>query len=256
MVEELHYDEWDKVSQLFAPHTLAKSLIFPCMKKGLGSIIVDNPDSPSVAMYSTPLMVFVAGDANSPTAKEMVMSVQPYVLFMTYDKNWKILLEREWGDKLVTDVRTHMDHSTLDIHHLRELKSGLKQEYALKKLDLAAAVQIKNDYSIPIRLYFGSIKSLVEKGIGFCVMQGDKVASIAYTSFPFIDEFEIQVFTEESLEYRRKGLATIASAALLVYALERGLTPHWDAANENSIKLALKLGYSNPKTWEAYYRKE
>ena len=256
MVEELDYDEWDKIAQLFAPHILANSLIFPCMKKGLGSVFVDNTDSPSVAMYSTPLMVFVAGDANSPTAKEMTESVQPYVLFMTYENDWKVLLKQEWGNDLVTDIRTHMDHSTLNIQHLRELKSRLGPEYTLKRLDLQAAIQIKNDYSIPVRLYFGSIKNLVEKGIGFCVMQGDKVVSLAYTPFPFIDEFEIQVFTEDSLDYRRKGLATIASAALLEYALERKLTPNWDAANENSIKLALKLGYSNPKTWEAYYRKE
>ena len=87
-------------------------------------------------------------------------------------------------------------------------------------------------------------------------MQGEKVVSLAYTPFPFIDEFEIQVYTEDSVEYRRKGLATAVSAALIEYGLERGLTPHWDAANETSLKLALKIGYSNPKKWEAYYRKE
>ncbi|TFG94575.1 GNAT family N-acetyltransferase, partial [Candidatus Thorarchaeota archaeon] len=37
--------------------------------------------------------------------------------------------------------------------------------------------------------------------------------------------------------------------------LENNLVPHWDAANEQSVKLALKLGYSNPKTWEVYFYK-
>ena len=36
-------------------------------------------------------------------------------------------------------------------------------------------------------------------------------------------------------------------------ALEKNLVPHWDAANEASVKLALKLGYTNPVSWDAYY---
>ncbi|MGD9397060.1 MAG: GNAT family N-acetyltransferase, partial [Candidatus Thorarchaeota archaeon] len=49
--------------------------------------------------------------------------------------------------------------------------------------------------------------------------------------------------------------ATAASAALMIHALENGIVPQWDAANEPSIKLALKLGYTNPDHWEAYYLK-
>ncbi|MHA2273999.1 MAG: GNAT family N-acetyltransferase [Candidatus Hodarchaeales archaeon] len=30
------------------------------------------------------------------------------------------------------------------------------------------------------------------------------------------------------------------------------MTPCWDAANEPSIHLAKKLGYSNPESWVAY----
>ena len=105
-------------------------------------------------------------------------------------------------------------------------------------------------------MYFGKIENLVKTGFGFCILdENDKLASCAYTPFPFTDEFEIQVFTENSPEYRRKGLATVVSAALIEYGLERNLIPHWDAASESSVKLALKLGYSKPKTWEAFYYK-
>ena len=256
MMEELDYDEWDSVARLFAPHILARSLIFPCMKIGLGSMTVDDKESPKVAIYSTPLMIFVAGNANSPIAQEIVRSLQPYILFIAYDDNWKTLLKQEWGKKLVTDIRTHLDHSTLDIQHLKNLKNGLGSKYILKKIDIQDVTQIKDNYSIPIRLYFGDINRLVENGLGFCILHGERVVSLAYTPFPFIDEFEIQVYTEDSQEYRGKGLATVVSAALLEYGLKKGLVPHWDAANKAAVKLALKLGYSKPRTWEAYYRKE
>jgi GNAT superfamily N-acetyltransferase len=144
----------------------------------------------------------------------------------------------------------------LSLEHLKILKGNLGRGYSLNMLDIEAAAQIIENYAIPIRLYFGSIENLVERGIGFCIMKGEKLVSVAYTPFPFIDDFEIQVYTENSPEYRRKGLGTIVSAALVEYGLVNNLVPHWDAANEASVKLALKLGYSNPKTWEAYYYKK
>ncbi|TFG30915.1 GNAT family N-acetyltransferase, partial [Candidatus Thorarchaeota archaeon] len=88
---------------------------------------------------------------------------------------------------------------------------------------------------------------------GFCIKHEGKVVSIASTFTPFIDEFEIQVMTNDDSRYRRKGLATVVSAALLVYALEHGLVPQWDAANESSVKLAKKLGYTNPIKWNSFY---
>ncbi|MCJ7817924.1 MAG: GNAT family N-acetyltransferase, partial [Candidatus Thorarchaeota archaeon] len=143
---------------------------------------------------------------------------------------------------------------SLDLEHLRELKKGLPEGYLLKKIDYEVLPQINQEYTIQILSYLGNLQNLVETGIGFCILQNDKLVSYAYTPFPFTDEFEIQVFTENT-KYRRKGLATVVSAALIEYGLENNLVPHWDAANESSVKLALKLGYINPKTWEAYYYK-
>lgn len=255
MVEELDLNEWDKVAQLFASHILTKSVIHPCVHAGIGSITVDNTDTPIVAMYNTPLMNFGAGSVDSPSAQEMVKSVPPYVIFTSNDDGWKNLLKSEWDEKFVTETRTHLDHSTLNLSHLRNLKGKLESEYTLRELHFEAVSQIKEDYSIPIRLYFGSLKGLVERGIGFCVMEEEKLVSVAYTPFPYVDDFEIQVYTDDSLKYRRKGLGTVVSAALIEYGLENGLTPHWDAANETSVKLALKLGYTNPTEWEVYYHK-
>ncbi|TFG31383.1 GNAT family N-acetyltransferase [Candidatus Thorarchaeota archaeon] len=122
-------------------------------------------------------------------------------------------------------------------------------------MDREVLPQINDEYAIQIQMYFGNIENLIESGFGFCVLHNKRLVSYAYTAFPFINEFEIQVFTENSPEYRRKGLATVVSAALIEYGLERNLIPHWDAANEASVKLALKLGYRNPIKWDAYYYK-
>ncbi|MFW9965387.1 MAG: GNAT family N-acetyltransferase, partial [Candidatus Sifarchaeia archaeon] len=108
--------------------------------------------------------------------------------------------------------------------------------------------------AIHIPTFFGSSETFHKMGIAYSISYEGKVVSMASTYMPFTNEFEIQVNTFDP-RHRRKGLATVASAALILHALEHGLVPQWDAANEASMNLALKLGYTNPDPWEAYYLK-
>ena len=61
---------------------------------------------------------------------------------------------------------------------------------------------------------------------------------------------EIQIDTKES--YRRKGLAYICGAKLILECLERGWYPSWDAQNLCSVALAEKLGYHFDHAYPAY----
>lgn len=74
------------------------------------------------------------------------------------------------------------------------------------------------------------------------------------TSYTIYDEgIEIEVCTHP--DHRRKGLATIVCAALILYCLDRGKYPNWDAANLNSVALAQKLGYTMEELCDTYYIK-
>ena len=53
-------------------------------------------------------------------------------------------------------------------------------------------------------------------------------------------------------EERRKGLACIACASLILRCLEEGLYPSWDAHNMGSVRLAEKLGYEFDHEYAAY----
>jgi len=52
---------------------------------------------------------------------------------------------------------------------------------------------------------------------------------------------ELNIITDPA--FRTKGLATIVAAKLIIDCLEKGWAPHWDAANDACLHLALKLGY-------------
>ena len=61
---------------------------------------------------------------------------------------------------------------------------------------------------------------------------------------------EIEIDTNE--KYRRKGLAYICGAKLILECLKRNLYPSWDAQNKWSLALAEKLGYHYSHTYNAY----
>ncbi len=53
-------------------------------------------------------------------------------------------------------------------------------------------------------------------------------------------------------DFRRKGLAYICGAKLILECLDRRLYPGWDAQNKWSAALAQKLGYHIEREYTAY----
>ena len=51
-------------------------------------------------------------------------------------------------------------------------------------------------------------------------------------------EGHIEIEVDTASEEQRKGLATIASAALILRCLDEDLYPSWDAQNKISVRLA------------------
>ena len=61
---------------------------------------------------------------------------------------------------------------------------------------------------------------------------------------------EIQVDTRK--DFRRQGLALACSSAFVLECLEKKLIPNWDAANQQSVELAEKLGYMFEREYQVY----
>jgi len=65
----------------------------------------------------------------------------------------------------------------------------------------------------------------------------------------------IEVSVSVAPEHRMRGMATVLSAYLVMWCLENGVQPHWDAANPESCRLAEKLGYTRAGTYRAHLLK-
>ncbi len=254
MITDWTDDDRSRLYHLFDTFKTGRAVIFPALSQGRGQIWVDSIDSPTVAKFRLNTLIFFAGNSNSVFAKEILQTIEPMQPLFVPD-DWIDFLEEEWGDRLGKQKRTRMSPDSLDLEYLRELRNRLPNEYKLERVDLKTAKRLDKRKHVHIALYYDGSDDFVENGIGFCIKHDDKVISLASTYTPYTDKFEIQVDTIDDPRYRQKGLATSVCAALMTYALENDVVPHWDAANEASVQLALKLGYTNPYDWNVFYLK-
>ena len=82
------------------------------------------------------------------------------------------------------------------------------------------------------------------------ILKAGQIVAGASSYTRYKEGIEIEVDTVES--ERKKGLATVVCAALILRCLDEGLYPSWDAQNMNSVHLAEKLGYEFSHEYTAY----
>ncbi|MFW9794887.1 MAG: GNAT family N-acetyltransferase [Candidatus Thorarchaeota archaeon] len=254
MIVEWDSEDRSKIRPLFETHKRGRAIIFPTLDLGRGTVWVNSLETPSVTRLQLVMFNVLAGDSSSPDAAEIARMIEPMQIVIGPDEGWNRIFKELWGERLGVQPRTLFSEKSLDLEHLRHLREQLPSGYRLERMDVGAIRQVDKRIAWHIPTFFGNSEDFYENGIAYCIKYQGKVVSMASTLTPYTDMFEIQVDTFEK-DHRRKGLATAVSAALMVHAIERGITPYWDAANETSIQLALKLGYTDPDPWEAFYLK-
>ena len=97
---------------------------------------------------------------------------------------------------------------------------------------------------------FESKEAYLRLGRGMVLMKGGRIVSGASSYSRYREGIEIEVDTVP--EERKRGLATIVCAALILNCLEEGLYTSWDAQNLTSVHLAEKLGYELDHEYAVY----
>ena len=107
--------------------------------------------------------------------------------------------------------------------------------------------------SVVPQFFWNNADDFITDGIGYSLIEKDKIAATAYSAFVHGDKLEIGIETVE--QFRGKGYAEKVCAKLIDYCLERNIEPIWSCKFENqaSFKLAQKLGFE-PTIMIPFYR--
>ncbi len=242
------------LERLFESSQRGRAFISAILELGIGTIKVDSEHEPQVALLSYPPLNAIGGKVIAAEESGILEDFPRGNLLIVPDEEWESLLRKSWGDDLKSIPRTRLSTDHLSTRRLKQLKRSLPQGFEMKRLDSGLLERADPSMKEHVSMFWNSPEHFLAKGFGFCISHDKRVVSMASTFVPFVHEFEIQVDTVDSVEYRRKGFATAVCVALLEHGLKNGLVPCWDAANEASVKMALKLGYTNPDPYKAYVR--
>jgi len=222
---------------------------------------VDEFENPEVIIFMCQQWAcYLAGNSRSKNLKEFLVKIPEKAFIYTTQDDWELRLKAHWK-YFGYFPRTELSAQNLSLQNIRRLLTQLPERYKMKKVDLDVAKQILrqklSDHWVNAINFIGGPEKFVEEGVGFCILEGNKVISIVMSfkaSVPITQSMEIDVVTHP--DYRGLGLATLVSAKLIEYCLERGIEPHWDAANQISVRLAKKLGFTDPEPYRCYYWRE
>ena len=225
-----------------------ETLIYSCLQNVMGKIYVTDTENPRSAFAFIGCFGFLAGEPDH----ELVLSKPDgFVIMVPQNEEWAALIEDCYPDaKRVTRYAIRKD-TCFDKAALRKELEKLPEGYELKPIDSALYDQcLENPVTRDFVSPFGSSEKYLELGRGMVITKDGRIVSGASSYTRYREGIEIEVDTAES--ERRKHLATIACAALILRCLKEGLYPSWDAQNMNSVRLAEKLGYEFDHEYAAY----
>ena len=206
---------------------------------GTGQAWADAPGNPRAAVMAVGDFLLCGGAADAALLREAVASARkPWLVYAP--GRWLQALEGVAPFRLTERQAFRPDVQPEDAQ-LRRLLEHLPEDVRLQPLEGPWIPWCRaRDWSLDFVSQFTD-EGFAAEGLGVLVMrEGEPVSGAgAYVRYP--GGLEVQVTTRADCEGR--GLATLASAALVLRAHEEGLVATWDAANPVSARIAQKLGY-------------
>ncbi|KAA0965714.1 GNAT family N-acetyltransferase [Sporosarcina sp. ANT_H38] len=252
MIFELSKDLRKKLIPMF--DGMDSTIILSCLQGHMGTTWVDDLENPTVAQITVGIFVFFAGNPTTKTAEELLCNLSDYNLVIVNTEDWKKQIEtvHKGSIEKFQRFKFYKNPEHLNKSHIQTLLSPLPEGYELKKIDAVIAKEASlHELSEDFTTQFNSIDDFINLGVGFVILNEGQVVCGA-TSFSIYDDgIEIEIATHP--QHRRKGLATITASALILDCLDRGFYPSWDAANNESVKLAEKLGYIFKESYDTYF---
>ena len=225
-----------------------ETLIYSCLQKVMGKVFVTDKEAPESAMAYVGCFAFYAGMPN----KELVINKpEGFVIMVPQNKEWEACIEECFPEAKKVTRYAIKKNTVFEKDHLMKLVEKITDGYEIKPIDEELYDKCLTDpATVDFVSSFGSKERFLEVGRGMVILRSGRIVAGASSYTRYNEGIEIEVDTVE--EERRQGLATIASAALILRCLDEGLYPSWDAQNLNSVHLAEKLGYEFDHEYTAY----
>lgn len=230
-----------------------ETMILSCIQGHMGEAYTDSLYKPLSVQMVVADFCFFAGKPNEELVRNKDAIKSKFIIMVSDSNEWNELIEKVYpkNSKKVIRYAIKKEYDIFDKEKLQDVVSKLDSQYELKLFDSSIYKDaLSEEWSKDLCSHYIDDKDFVNHGIGVAVYHKGKIVAGASSYTVYNDGIEIEVDT--NIEYRRRGLAYIACAKLILECLGRNLYPSWDAQNKGSVALAEKLGYHFDHEYIAY----
>ncbi|MFW9992595.1 MAG: GNAT family N-acetyltransferase [Candidatus Odinarchaeota archaeon] len=251
MIQNIPKDKLVDYFPLFEEIKHLKNILAFISARGIVDGYVDDLKNPNIIFIGG----YLAGDKNSPLLKDILNKIPEKMFIRVSGPEWEPLLKNHW-ELFGYITRTSFSTRNLSLNHIRNLIQPLPEGFTLETVDLETVKLLEEEWPRGDEWieHCGGPAGFVKDTVNYCIKKGKKVVSMVVgdlAAVPITNSIELDIYTLP--EYRGRGFASLACAKFIEHCLEQGIEPHWDAANARSVKLALKLGYTDPVPYKCYY---
>ena len=236
------FGEWEEVC------------LWSCLQDCMGVAFADDVKTPNSAQTVIGAFSFLGGTPNDDLIKNIPENYSSdSIIFVPQNEDWEIAIENIYKDRAVRKIRyaTKKQKDVFDKAKLQSIVDNLPDEYQIVPIDQEIYNWSKSSpWAKDWCANFADFESYQKQALGFAIIHADEIVAGVSTYAFFKEGIEIQIDTREN--YRRKGLALVCGAKIILECLDRNLYPGWDAQNKGSLAVAKKLGYEFDREYPVY----
>ena len=242
MIELVPAQVTEALRALFVPDAPISLRCFAVLEGvAAGRILADDPAAPRRAVVQEAGFgtLYLGGDLDAPLLARIVAELRRErdVIACLWPDDPRLALlppDPDYSGAALDFTDRAADD---DLRRYLQVPTGCE----LRRTDLAL-LRRGADYDLAVAV-FGSPERALERGLGYCLVQGDTILCAAFAGPPASGLIELGVTTHEV--YRGRGYATVTCAHLVRECEQLGYRTYWNCAEQNraSAALARKLGY-------------
>lgn len=244
-----------KLEPLFSAHKRVDFGIDSILEGQTGKqiyVVVDDIAQPSVALLRYGTFGILGGDAAHTNAHALVQSINLPCAIQPSPEAWLNLLQKNYADNLKRIERFSFTHEYINANDITNIIEQHPYTHNLHTIDTTTALAMENEEWHKYHLTnYNSAAEFAANSFAYGVTIDGVLASVCSAALRCTKGIELNVITLP--EFRNKGLAELAAAATILKAMEHNLIPHWDAANERSARLAMRLGFKPTGSYFTHY---
>lgn len=241
-----------KAEKLFG--SWQEGCVWSALQGIMGDIYVDDEENPVSGAVVLGDFAFLAGKPDRDIIQGKLWEVEKEGRILVPESDgWNKMIEDCYGDRAKKVVRYAIkkERGIFDRQRLEEVVSSLSEEYT-------AAVIDKRLFERCMSLAwcrdgvanYPNYDLYRQYGLGVVILKGEEIVASCSSYSGFHGGIEVEVDTRE--DYRRRGLAYVCAAKLILECLDRDWYPSWDAQNLMSVGLSGKLGYHFDREYDSY----